>query len=186
MSKTRLEAFNDAVIAIIMTILVLELKPVTDLSWHGLWDIRTELLSYLFSFFLMAVTWNNHHHMFQVIGKINGAILWANTNLLLWLSLFPFATTIVDSHWMSPFAEQLYVLLYFLYNIAWLILRLLLVKQNPKSKQILGHKDLITCGITIMIFILTFLYPPLGVIGCFLNTLQWVIPYRKVERKFSH
>ncbi|MFZ2589527.1 TMEM175 family protein [Paucilactobacillus nenjiangensis] len=75
MSKGRMEAFTDAVIAIIMTILVLELQPLTDLSFHGLWEIRTELLAYFFSFFILVVTWNNHHHMFQVVKSVSTPVL---------------------------------------------------------------------------------------------------------------
>ncbi|WP_461240851.1 TMEM175 family protein [Paucilactobacillus sp. N302-9] len=185
MSKGRLEAFTDAVIAIIMTILVLELQPLSDLSLKGLWDIRTQLLSYLFSFFILAVTWNNHHHMFQVTEKITGGILWANTNLLFWVSLFPFVTATVDKHWGSEFAELLYVSLYMLYSFSWMILRYCIVKSNPKIAGALGKKDTFTFGWSCLTFLITLMFPPFGLIGCFLVTLIWVIPYKNVENYFK-
>ncbi|GEL14875.1 TMEM175 family protein [Pediococcus cellicola] len=184
MSKNRLEAFTDAVIAIIMTILVLELNPLTDLSWHGLWHIRTELLSYMFSFFILAVTWNNHHHMLQAAKKISGSVLWANMNLLFWLSLFPFVTATVDRNWYSRFAELLYVALYLLYNIAWNGLKMTLTRANPELVAVLGHKDTYTFFAVLVIMGLTYFWPILGIIGCFGITLFWVIPYKEVEELF--
>ncbi|WPC17245.1 TMEM175 family protein [Pediococcus inopinatus] len=185
MSKSRLEAFTDAVIAIIMTVLVLELGPLTDLSWHGLWHIRTEFLSYIFSFFILAVTWNNHHHMLQAAKKIDGSVLWANMNLLFWLSLFPFVTATVDKNWYSHFAETLYVILYLLYNVAWNILRMTLTHANPKLGRFLGYKDVYTFFGVLVVMLLTFFWAPAGIIGCFVATLFWIIPYRDIERLFA-
>ena len=90
--KNRLEAFSDGVIAILITIMVLELKAPHEASLSALRPLLPTLLSYLLSFIYLGIYWNNHHHLLHTASKVNGAILWANTHLLFWLSLFPFVT----------------------------------------------------------------------------------------------
>jgi uncharacterized membrane protein len=92
MSTQRLEAFSDAVIAIIMTILVLEMKVPHEATFEALAPLWPVFLSYLMSFAYLGIYWNNHHHMLHVTGRVGGAVLWANMHLLFWLSLFPFVT----------------------------------------------------------------------------------------------
>ncbi len=92
MNKTRLEAFSDAVIAILITIMVLELKVPQGSDLEALKPLWPVFLAYILSFVNLGIYWNNHHHMLQATRKVNGKILWANLNLLFWLSLFPFAT----------------------------------------------------------------------------------------------
>jgi uncharacterized membrane protein len=92
MDKTRLEAFSDGVIAILITIMVLELKTPADPTWEGLRPLRPVFLAYVLSFVYLGIYWANHHHTFKAVDKVNGRILWANTHLLFWLSLTPFAT----------------------------------------------------------------------------------------------
>src|SRR5262245_59096535 len=101
MHKGRLEAFSDAVIAIVMTIMVLELKAPNDPHIHSLTDQAPIFVSYLLSFAFLAIYWNNHHHMMQVAKHVNGAVLWANMHLLFWLSMIPFATAWVDDNYMA-------------------------------------------------------------------------------------
>jgi uncharacterized membrane protein len=185
MSKGRMEAFTDAVIAIIMTILVLELQPLTDLSFHGLWEIRTELLAYFFSFFILVVTWNNHHHMFQVVKSVSTPVLWTNSILLFWLSLFPFVTATVDANWESRFAELIYVFIYLMYNISWVLLRVTVVRANPSTREYIGRKDLLTTAWVIVVIGITWFIPEAGVIGCFIITIIWILPYKNVEKLFN-
>src|SRR6476620_4985552 len=92
MTKTRMEIFSDAVIAIIMTIMVLELKAPHDPSWESLWEVWPVLVSYLISFIMLGIYWGNHHHLLHTIKEVRGGILWANLHLLFWLSLIPFVT----------------------------------------------------------------------------------------------
>ncbi len=92
MSKDRLEAFSDGVVAILITILVLELKIPHGSDWNALQPLLPVFLTYVLSFIFLAIYWNNHHHMLQATERINGKILWANTHLLFWLSLVPFVT----------------------------------------------------------------------------------------------
>jgi len=92
MHKGRLEAFSDGVIAIIITIMVLELRPPEGATFHDLLPLWPKFLSYALSFVYVGIYWNNHHHMFQSVQKINGKVLWANMHLLFWLSTIPFVT----------------------------------------------------------------------------------------------
>ena len=102
MHTHRLEAFSDGVLAIIITIMVLELHVPEEPTLHALGDSATGLLTYLLSFVYIGIYWNNHHHMFQLCRKVDGAVLWANLNLLFWLSLYPFTTAWMDE---SDFAR---------------------------------------------------------------------------------
>src|SRR5687768_17417386 len=102
MNKNRLEAFSDAVIAIIMTIMVLELKVPHGVDLDALRPLVPKFLSYLLSFVYLGIYWNNHHHMLQATRKVNGKVLWANLNLLFWLSLFPFATAWMGENHFAP------------------------------------------------------------------------------------
>src|ERR687890_2916999 len=99
MSKSRLEAFSDGVIAILITIMVLELQPPHESTWEALRALTPKLAAYALSFVFLGIYWNNHHHMLQATRGISGAVLWANLHLLFWLSLVPFATAwIGESH----------------------------------------------------------------------------------------
>ena len=98
MSKTRLEAFTDAVIAIIMTILVLDFVVPAEPTFAALWKMRFKFLIYILSFISLAIYWNNHHHLLQISKKINGRVLWHNMAFILCLSFFPFTTAWVDEH----------------------------------------------------------------------------------------
>jgi uncharacterized membrane protein len=98
MNKNRLEAFSDGVLAIIITIMVLEIKVPHGTSWQDVKPVLPILFSYLLSFIFVGIYWNNHHHLFQVVKSINGKVLWANLHLLFWLSLLPFATAWMDEN----------------------------------------------------------------------------------------
>jgi uncharacterized membrane protein len=102
MQRDRLTAFSDGVIAVIITIMVLEMRPPHGSDLHALLELGPNFLSYVLSFVYVAIYWNNHHHFFQLVDKVNGAILWANMHLLFWLSLIPFATAWVGSNPSSP------------------------------------------------------------------------------------
>jgi uncharacterized membrane protein len=101
MTKTRLEAFSDGVIAIIITIMVLELKAPHSTDWHAIKAVLPSFLSYVLSFTLVAIYWGNHHHLFHTVTHVNTKIIWANTHLLFWLSLIPFATSWVGDNFSA-------------------------------------------------------------------------------------
>lgn len=108
MSKSRLEAFSDEVIAILITIMVLELKVPEGVDGSALRSIVPVLLSYVLSFVFLGIYWNNHHHMLHMTSRINGAILWANLHLLFWLSLVPFVTAWMGQNHQAPLPNAVY------------------------------------------------------------------------------
>ena len=105
MSKTRLEAFSDGVIAILITIMVLELKVPHGTDWHALRPLLPVFLTYVLSFVFLGIYWNNHHHMLHATDRVNGAVLWANLHLLFWLSLMPFVTGWMGENHFAPLPD---------------------------------------------------------------------------------
>ncbi len=186
MGKGRLEAFTDAIIPIIMTVIVLELEMPRELSWLGLWEIKQQLISYTISFFLLAIVWGNHHHMFKIVEKINGGVIWANTLLLFFLSFIPYTTKIVDIDPANHFSEQLYTLVFIGVNIAWNLLRISLIKADPDNTAIqetLVHdrKSWLTLIAFFVVFLLSFVWSQIGMLGTLLVMVMWIIPYKKIE-----
>src|SRR6266487_5229339 len=117
MRKTRLEAFSDGVIAIIITIMVLELKIPECANWQALQPLIPVFLTYTLSFVFIAIYWNNHHHLLHVVKKISAGIMWGNANLLFWLSLIPFATGWMGTNHFEPFPVAIYAVLLILCGI---------------------------------------------------------------------
>lgn len=188
MKKDRLEAFTDAIIAILMTILVLDLKVPRVISWAGLLQEREQLISYFISFLLLAVIWGNHHHMFQIVRHISAKVMWSNTGLMFFLSFVPYATRILDEDIHNAFANQLYTLLFLGINIFWNLLRLSLLKANHHHQDVVDAlkrepKSGITFLALIIVFALSFLWSPFGMIGTFVVMIIWIIPYKQIETK---
>ena len=134
MGKSRLEAFSDGVIAIIITIMVLELKAPHEASLAALRPLVPIFLSYALSFLYVGIYWNNHHHMLHATHRVSGGILWANLHLLFWLSLVPFTTAWMDESHYSPAPTALYGVVLLMAAIAYLILqRLIIASQGSDS-----------------------------------------------------
>src|SRR5918993_1346334 len=132
MRKGRLEAFSDGVIAILITIMVLELKVPHGADWAALRPLWPIFLSYVLSFVYLAIYWNNHHHMLHVTTRVNGAILWANLHLLFWLSLVPFVTGWMGENSFAPVPTALYGGVMLMAAIAyWILLRAILRAEGP-------------------------------------------------------
>src|SRR5881628_2970632 len=131
MRKTRLEAFSDGVIAIIITIMVLELKIPESGSWEALQPIIPIFLTYLLSFVFIAIYWNNHHHLFHAVHHVNGATLWANMHLLFWLSLVPFVTGWMDENHFAPLTVAAYGVVLLGAAVAYYILTRVLLASHP-------------------------------------------------------
>src|SRR5215213_4449117 len=123
MSKGRLEAFSDGVIAILITIMVLELKVPHGADLAALRPLLPVFLTYVLSFVYLAIYWNNHHHMLHLVDHLNGAILWANTHLLFWLSLIPFVTGWMGENHFAPVPTAAYGVVLFMAAIAYWILQ---------------------------------------------------------------
>jgi uncharacterized membrane protein len=130
MGKTRLEAFSDGVLAIIITIMVLELKVPHDASLEALSQIVPVFLSYVLSFIYIGIYWNNHHHMLHAVRKVTGVILWANLHLLFWLSLVPFATGWMDENHHAAVPTALYGVILLMAAIAYYILQQLIIASQ--------------------------------------------------------
>jgi TMEM175 potassium channel family protein len=135
MTKNRLEAFSDGVIAIIITIMVLELRPPTGATMEALNEHGHVFISYVLSFVFLAIYWNNHHHMLHTVRRVNGRILWANVHLLFWLSLTPFVTAWMGATEFAPFPTACYGVVLLLSAIAYYILQsVILATEGPHSK----------------------------------------------------
>src|SRR5262245_15090147 len=135
MTKGRVEAFSDGVIAIIITIMVLELRPPEGTDWASLRPALVSVLTYVLSFVFLGIYWNNHHHMFQATDHINGRILWANLHLLFWLSLVPFVTEWMGANHFSSLPTAVYGAVLLLAAMAWNILQREIIKlHGPDSK----------------------------------------------------
>src|SRR5688572_30607790 len=122
MKKGRLEAFSDGVIAILITIMVLELRPPEEVDLAALRPLIPVFLSYLLSFIFLGIYWNNHHHLFQAVEKVGGRVLWANLHLLFWLSLVPFVTAWVGENPSAPWPVAFYGIVLLLAAFAYFIL----------------------------------------------------------------
>lgn len=190
MTKGRIEAFTDAVIAIIMTILVLEIKAPETASLSGIFDLRHKLFAYILSFLLLAVTWNNHHHMFQIAEKINGKVLWGNTFMLFWMSLIPIATAWVGEHLYSFAPEMTYGVIFLMFNFGYSVLTHVLIEANgPDSKiyqTLKGDKKIyVSITLNLLALVAGFFQPILVIIGCFTIPFIWFVPNKRIERLYQ-
>ena len=165
MSKDRLTAFFDAVLAIVMTVLVLSLKQPAAATLSAVLALHKEYLTYATSFFVLCITWHNLHNTFQVVRKINGGVLWANSLLLFVISFFPYVTTFVSDHFFARVAE-------FFFGIVFLLISLMYVPR----------KFTIYFLIQIIGFICGYFYPPAIIITVILATAVWIIPERRAEQ----
>ena len=187
MNKGRLEAFSDGMIAIFVTVMVLELKVPHAVELTALEPLLPALLTYVLSFVYLAIYWNNHHHMFHATKHVTGAILWANLHLLFWLSLLPFATGWMgENHWARlPTAAYGAVLL--MAAVAYYILqRAIIVHQGPGSLLAIaigsdwkGKLSPVLCFVAIA---LSFAIPWMAIAIYVLIALLWLIPDRRIER----
>ena len=136
MTKGRLEAFTDGVIAILITIMVLELRPPEGSELSDLRPLVPTLLAYLLSFVFLAIYWNNHHHLFRVVDHVDGAVLWANMALLFWLSLTPFATAWMGEHHTDPAPVAIYGVVLLGAAVAYFVLARVLLRLHEPSSQL--------------------------------------------------
>ena len=191
MPKNRLEAFTDAVIAIIMTILVLELHVPQSDTFQALTALGFRIVIYIVSFFTLGIYWNNHHHLFQAIHKINGRTLWANSFFLFALSLFPFATSWISEYVNRLAPEVTYGFVTLGANVAYYLLMRTLVETDKDNKNfiktLLGNykKSYLSMGLNVLGILLGFWLAPIAVLIVNLFILvAWLIPSRKIEAYF--
>ncbi|MFC5930288.1 DUF1211 domain-containing protein [Cryobacterium melibiosiphilum] len=187
MNKNRLEAFSDGVLAIIITIMVLELHVPEEPTWTGLLAVVPTILSYLLSFLYVGIYWSNHHHVVQLADTVTGGILWANLHLLFWLSLFPFTTRWSDESGFAQVPVMVYGLNLLLAAIAFYILMRALVRHQGADGALAqalgrdwkgrGSPIIYVVGIVLAVF-----NPLLGVAVYAVVALIWLVPDRRVER----
>jgi uncharacterized membrane protein len=189
MRTSRLEAFSDGVLAIVITIMVLELKVPHEPTLQALGNSATGFLTYLLSFVYVGIYWSNHHHMFQVVERVNGTVLWGNLHLLFWLSLFPVTTAWVDQTKFSRTPVIVYGVNLLLAALAYYALQLAIfhVQGGSGLRQALGRDlkgkispVLYLCGIA-----LAFVNPWLAMLVFTIVAIMWLVPDRRVERYLS-
>jgi uncharacterized membrane protein len=187
MSKSRLEAFSDGVMAIIITIMVLELKIPHGDSFDALFPLLPVFLSYVLSFVYLGIYWNNHHHMLHTLTRPTGSVLWANLHLLFWLSLFPFTTGWMGENGFAPTPTLLYGVVLLMAGIAYFILQARIIAAEGSDsvlKKAIGRDwKGKTSVITYIIAIITALrWPWVSKTLYVLMALMWLIPDRRIER----
>jgi uncharacterized membrane protein len=185
-NKNRLEAFSDGVLAIIITIMVLEIHVPDEPTWRGLGSVLPTVLSYLLSFVYIGIYWNNHHHMIHLASRVNGAILWANLHLLFWLSLVPFTTRWMDESGFVQIPVLTYGINLLGAAIAYFILEQSLIRQQGRDgplAQAVGRdwKGKTSPLIYLAGLGLTAVQPLLGVAAYTIVALIWLIPDPRVE-----
>lgn len=191
MHKGRLEAFSDAVIAIAMTVMVLELKPPAGTNVAGLLHLWPSFACYVLSFVFLAIYWNNHHHMLQVAKHVNGGVLWANQHLLFWLSLIPFVTSWMGENSLAPWPVSLYGVDLLMCGVAYYILtRTLLIanRDEPEFALRLGSdfKGKISVVIYAVAIALSWVNPAISCGIYFFVALMWLVPDRRFEPNVHH
>jgi uncharacterized membrane protein len=186
MRTSRLEAFSDGVLAIIITIMVLELKVPDEPTLQALRGSATGFLTYLLSFVYVGIYWSNHHHMFQVVGRVNGTVLWANLHLLFWLSLFPVTTAWVEETTFSRTPVIVYGVNLLLAAAAYYALQLVIfhVEGGSGLRQALGRdlKGKVSPFLYLTGIALAFVTPWLAVLVFTGVAIMWLVPDRRVER----
>jgi uncharacterized membrane protein len=190
MKTTRLEAFSDGVLAIIITIMVLELKVPHAVELSALKPILPVLLSYVLSFIYLGIYWNNHHHLFQATKEVSGGILWANLHLLFWLSLFPFTTAWMGENHLAPIPTAVYGFVLLMAAIAYIVLQYTIIAKEGRESllaQAVGKdrkgkiSPLLYLAAIPLAFVSSWIAGGLYV----LVALLWLIPDPRIERKLE-
>jgi uncharacterized membrane protein len=187
METSRLEAFSDGVLAIIITIMVLELHAPEGDTLHALWhESGLSMLTYVLSFVYVGIYWNNHHHLFQVTMKVDGVVLWANLHLLFWLSLYPFTTKWMNGSDLARTPTVVYGVNLIGAAIAYYLL-MKAIRRLPTSAhlaEVFGSdlKGKVSPVLYLIGIALTFVEPWIGILPFVVVALIWLIPDRRVER----
>jgi len=190
MEKDRLLAFSDGVVAIIITIMVLELKVPHGASWEDLAGVLPVFLSYVLSFVYVAIYWNNHHHLLYTVNRVDGLILWANTHLLFWLSLVPFATAWMGENHFAKLPTAVYGVALLMPGIAYLLLQKAILRREGQDSilaKALGRdfKGKISPVLYVTAIGLSFVDPLIAGIIYVSVAVMWLIPDRRIERALA-
>ena len=190
MKTNRIEAFSDGVIAILITIMVLELKAPHDPTPASLAKMWPTFFAYVLSFIIIAIYWVNHHHLIHLVTRVNSVILWANINLLFWISLIPWVTVYLGDNHALPFPVALYAAVSTAGAISFFVLRASIARHHhePEFKRLnkkMARKNLIAIFIYIAAIAAAFIYTPLALVMIALPAMMYFLPERALE-KFEH
>jgi uncharacterized membrane protein len=190
MSKARMEMFSDAVLAIIITIMVLEIKIPHGTEPSALRPLIPVFLSYALSFLYLGIYWTNHHHMLYVAHQVNGAILWANLHLLFWLSLVPFVTGWMGENHVAPLPTAAYGAILLLAGVAYLLLQHAIVRQEGPGSTLAvaigrDRKGKVSLLLYALAIPLAFLRPWMAATLYVIAAMMWLVPDRRIERTIS-
>ena len=191
MQKTRLEAFSDGVLAIIITIMVLEMKVPHGADLETLKPLLPVFLSYILSFLYVGIYWNNHHHLLHTVTKVSSGILWANLHLLFWLSLFPFITGWMGENHFAATPTAVYGVVLFMAAIAYYILQLAIIAHQGSGSILasaLGSdwKGKLSPLLYFAAIGISFVMPTVSSGIYVLVALLWIIPDRRIERALAN
>ena len=190
MNKSRIEAFSDGVIAIIITIMVLEFKRPDGVTPAALLPVMPHVAIYALSFVYVGIYWNNHHHLFHSVKSVSGAVLWANLHLLFWLSLVPFVTGWMGGNFFAPLPVVLYGVLLLMCGGAYTILVRVLIRHEGKASVLakavgVDWKGLLSLAAYAAAIPAAFFYPPLSLGLYAAVALTWLIPDPRIERALA-
>jgi uncharacterized membrane protein len=190
MNKGRLEAFSDGVIAILITIMVLELRPPRGTDLAALLPLMPVLLSYVLSFVFLGIYWNNHHHLFQAIKHVDGRVLWANMHLLFWLSLIPFVTAWMGENQFAAWPVALYGMALLLCAVAYTVLTRVLLALHGKDSVLAAAvgrdaKGYLSLALYVLAIPLAFISAELAWVLYALVAIIWLVPDRRIERTMT-
>jgi uncharacterized membrane protein len=190
MSKGRLEAFSDGVFAVIITIMVLNMKVPVETTFDALRSVLSVFLSYVLSFIYIGIYWNNHHHLLHAAERVSGGILWANLHLLFWLSLAPFATAWLGENVDAPVPVALYGSVLLFAGIAYFILTKSLIRHHGKDSALAvsigrDRKGIVSVTVYAVAIPLSFVRPWLACCCYVLVAVMWLFPDPRIEKHIS-
>lgn len=190
MTKSRLEAFTDGVVAIVLTVLILDIQIPDAPTLASLLSITNTLFAYIVSFIFVAVIWVNHHRMMQMAEKINYRVIWANIFWLFWLTLCPAVTSWVGRNPNQFWPEFSYVLIYTMWSFSYGILSKQLSKANDPDSHVVkvldrDQRSRLSMVINLVVLAGVFIFPPIAILGRFLVSGIWVVSYRKADQYYQ-
>jgi uncharacterized membrane protein len=190
MNKNRIEAFSDGVLAIIITIMILEIKAPERATFASLLPLISVFFSYVLSFIYVGIYWNNHHHMFQAVKKIDGSVLWYNILLLFWLSLIPFATSWIGNQNFDTIPMACYGFILLMCAISYTLLQNKIIKLEGKESILYqainkDKKGKISLACYISAIPLAFISPIISGILYVLVALMWIVPDKRIENQIN-
>ena len=190
MKTSRLEAFSDGVIAIIITIMVLEFKAPEEPELAALASLLPTILSYIISFVFIGIYWINHHHLLHATEKISGGVLWLNLNLLFWLSLIPFSTAWMDETYFAPFTVALYGLILLICALSYFVLRRTIARQQGANSVLRqdnesNRKMVLSVTMQLTGVVMAFVHSWVAVLLYVVSALLWAIPEKRIEQSLD-